>query len=156
MSDRMESSEFGNVTRSRRELFTLILFGIGITLSYGLFGFFSWGFLRPKRVARKTQMFVGFADDIGVGSSTTFISPKGERFLLLRDQGDIFTAYSSRCPHLGCKVHWQESSRQYFCPCHAGIFDSNGVGISGPPKGLHLKPCEIVTRGRALYAMVEP
>ena len=44
-----------------------------------------------------------------------------------------FAARSLACTHLGCKVRWSPENRRYYCPCHAGIFDAEGVPISGPP-----------------------
>ena len=40
---------------------------------------------------------------------------------------------SSVCPHLGCTVPWRQEKRQFICPCHVGVFASDGTRISGPP-----------------------
>ncbi len=40
---------------------------------------------------------------------------------------------SSICPHLGCSIPWSEAKGQFICPCHVGIFASDGSLISGPP-----------------------
>ena len=37
------------------------------------------------------------------------------------------------CPHLGCPVSSYPAQKQFVCPCHGGIFDTNGRLISGPP-----------------------
>jgi menaquinol-cytochrome c reductase iron-sulfur subunit len=47
---------------------------------------------------------------------------------------DKLTVFSSVCTHLSCNVIWQEETRVFECPCHAGKFDVNGRPISGPPK----------------------
>ncbi|MCL1693619.1 MAG: Rieske 2Fe-2S domain-containing protein [Actinomycetia bacterium] len=31
-----------------------------------------------------------------------------------------------KCPHLGCKVPWCESSGQFECPCHGSVFNRAG------------------------------
>ena len=46
---------------------------------------------------------------------------------------DDFIALSSTCPHLGCQVHWEAAHDRFFCPCHNGVFDPSGRGLSGPP-----------------------
>ena len=46
---------------------------------------------------------------------------------------DDFLALSSVCPHLGCRVHWESNHNRFFCPCHNGAFNAQGVAISGPP-----------------------
>jgi menaquinol-cytochrome c reductase iron-sulfur subunit len=47
---------------------------------------------------------------------------------------DQLTVFSSVCTHLSCNVIWQEETKVFECPCHAGRFDANGQPISGPPK----------------------
>ncbi|MCX6030927.1 MAG: Rieske (2Fe-2S) protein [Chloroflexi bacterium] len=42
-------------------------------------------------------------------------------------------AFALICTHLGCIVQWQEGKKEFFCPCHQGIFDQFGEVISGPP-----------------------
>jgi Rieske Fe-S protein len=42
-------------------------------------------------------------------------------------------ALSAVCPHLGCSVNWDERRGQFVCPCHGGVFASDGTYISGPP-----------------------
>lgn len=42
-------------------------------------------------------------------------------------------AFNAACTHLQCLVEWDSQQRKFLCPCHAGIFDSDGKNISGPP-----------------------
>jgi cytochrome b6-f complex iron-sulfur subunit len=42
-----------------------------------------------------------------------------------------------RCPHLGCRISWCESSREFECPCHGSRFNRAGEVRSGPaPRGM--------------------
>jgi menaquinol-cytochrome c reductase iron-sulfur subunit len=43
------------------------------------------------------------------------------------------TVLSSTCPHLGCPVNWHVDQARFVCPCHGGIFNSEGSHIGGPP-----------------------
>lgn len=44
---------------------------------------------------------------------------------------------SSVCPHLGCSIGWSETRGQFLCPCHVGVFGSDGSLVSGPvPRGM--------------------
>jgi Rieske Fe-S protein len=52
---------------------------------------------------------------------------------VITENGRDFTALSNICTHLGCRVRWIPDSKTFFCPCHNGIFDSQGQVISGPP-----------------------
>jgi menaquinol-cytochrome c reductase iron-sulfur subunit len=46
--------------------------------------------------------------------------------------GEIYV-FSNVCTHLGCRVTWKEDKKEYFCPCHDGIFNLEGEIVSGPP-----------------------
>jgi menaquinol-cytochrome c reductase iron-sulfur subunit len=48
-----------------------------------------------------------------------------------RDQ-DI-TVLSPICPHLGCPVNVHPKEGRFVCPCHGGVFNSDGAYVSGPP-----------------------
>ena len=42
-----------------------------------------------------------------------------------------------RCPHLGCRVSWCESSREFECACHGSFFNRAGELRTGPaPRGM--------------------
>ena len=58
-------------------------------------------------------------------------------------KGDLL-ALSQKCPHLGCKVPFCESSGRFECPCHGSIFDIGGEYITGPsPRGMDRYPLDV-------------
>jgi menaquinol-cytochrome c reductase iron-sulfur subunit len=44
-----------------------------------------------------------------------------------------FIAFSINCRHLGCPVRWVEGARLFMCPCHGGVYYSDGTRAAGPP-----------------------
>jgi len=52
---------------------------------------------------------------------------------VLTGNGRDFIAMSNICTHLGCRVRWISDQEIFFCPCHNGVFDKEGVVVSGPP-----------------------
>jgi cytochrome b6-f complex iron-sulfur subunit len=66
-------------------------------------------------------------------------------------------ALSNVCPHLGCKVHWEEDKRQFFCPCHGGAFNPGGTAIAGPPadEKKDLKKFALKKVGENLFIEIE-
>jgi len=99
-------------------------------------------FMQPRRLEGEFGGVVnaGSVDSFPVGSVTEF--PDG-RFYLVR-VADGFLALSNRCTHLGCAVHWQSGSQQFFCPCHASSFDQLGDVQNPPaPRALDTLPIEI-------------
>mgnify|MGYP001818260849 CR=1 FL=1 len=56
---------------------------------------------------------------------------------VLTENGRDYIAMSNICTHLGCRVRWIDEQERFFCPCHNGIFDKEGLIVSGPiPKPL--------------------
>jgi menaquinol-cytochrome c reductase iron-sulfur subunit len=51
-----------------------------------------------------------------------------------RDAGDKFTVFAVNCAHLGCPVRWFPQSELFMCPCHGGVYYSNGERAAGPPE----------------------
>jgi len=47
--------------------------------------------------------------------------------------GDAFQVFAINCTHLGCPVRWFAESELFMCPCHGGVFYSDGRHASGPP-----------------------
>ena len=52
---------------------------------------------------------------------------------LRREPGDRLVAFSVNCTHLGCPVRWEPSANLFMCPCHGGVYYSNGQVAGGPP-----------------------
>jgi cytochrome b6-f complex iron-sulfur subunit len=53
--------------------------------------------------------------------------------IVIRTGSSTYAALSETCTHAGCSVSYSSSSKQLVCPCHGGVFDSNGNVVSGPP-----------------------
>lgn len=49
------------------------------------------------------------------------------------DEDGQFTAFSINCAHLGCPVRWLQSANLFMCPCHGGVYYSDGNVAAGPP-----------------------
>ncbi|MBV8550353.1 MAG: ubiquinol-cytochrome c reductase iron-sulfur subunit [Acidobacteriaceae bacterium] len=41
-------------------------------------------------------------------------------------------AFGPRCTHLGCAHHWDDTQRQFVCPCHNSRFSIAGDVVAGP------------------------
>ena len=118
---------------TRRGALALILMGVGLVLSYGLLAAQGFLFLLPRRLRPKVRwLFAGRLDQYREGAVRKFTGLDGTDILIKRNPGGI-EAFSSVCPHLGCRVHWVPSRKEFFCPCHNAVFDGDGVAVSGPP-----------------------
>jgi len=55
-------------------------------------------------------------------------------------KGDI-VAFTPKCTHLGCNVHWNTEQQEFQCPCHGSRFSIDGAVTDGPaPRGLDTLP----------------
>ncbi len=52
----------------------------------------------------------------------------------VRRSGNAFTVFAINCAHLGCPVRWFSESQLFMCPCHGGIYYSDGSRAAGPPE----------------------
>jgi menaquinol-cytochrome c reductase iron-sulfur subunit len=52
---------------------------------------------------------------------------------LRRESATSFIAFSANCTHLGCPVRWMEGAQLFMCPCHGGVYYSDGNVAAGPP-----------------------
>jgi menaquinol-cytochrome c reductase iron-sulfur subunit len=58
--------------------------------------------------------------------------------------GGKFQVFAINCAHLGCPVRWFPQSGLFMCPCHGGVYYSDGSRASGPPeRGLFKYPYRV-------------
>ena len=58
--------------------------------------------------------------------------------------GTKFQVFAINCAHLGCPVRWFPQSGLFMCPCHGGVYYSDGSRASGPPeRGLFEYPYKV-------------
>lgn len=116
-------------------LFRLVEWAFGLSIVGFLIPVIEYLSPKPREGAANTLMDPGGnpvkPDDVakeGFKMGLAF----GEPTIVIVDQGAL-KAYSAVCTHLGCIVGWRPNQKDFFCPCHAGRFDSNGGVLSGPP-----------------------
>jgi Rieske Fe-S protein len=152
----MESAKLKN----RREWLGAVAMAVGLVASYGVLAFQGFLFLLPNRKQLKMRdLFAGRINQFEVGGVKRFLDLEGNEILIRRKSEGEFQAFSSTCPHLGCKVRWEEDEQHYLCPCHRGIFDVEGVGIDGPPadggQSLAPIPLKVDSQAGVLYVQVK-
>lgn len=87
---------------------------------------------------------VGNVDDFPIGSTklVNFDNADSEPYAgmlaksaawLRRADRNNFKAFAVNCSHLGCPVRWEEGAHLFMCPCHGGVYYSDGSVAAGPP-----------------------
>lgn len=56
----------------------------------------------------------------------------GQRVGVYRDKEDKYYFVTTKCPHLGCKLEWNQNEMTWDCPCHGSRFDYRGNLITNP------------------------
>jgi len=123
----------GETNKTRRGIVALILMSVGLALSYGVLAVEGLLFLLPRRLEPKVRwLFAGRLDGYKEGAVQKFLDLRGNEILVKKDAHGL-EAFSSVCPHLGCRVHWVPDRHEFICPCHNAVFNGAGVAVSGPP-----------------------
>jgi cytochrome b6-f complex iron-sulfur subunit len=71
------------------------------------------------------------------------------RFYVTQHDGGLRALYQ-KCPHLGCRVPFCDTSQRFECPCHGSVYNLIGEYVQGPaPRGMDRFPIQIVA-GRVM------
>ncbi len=52
---------------------------------------------------------------------------------LRRTTDGAYLAFVGVCTHLDCNVSFLPEQNRFFCACHDGWYDENGMNVGGPP-----------------------
>ena len=137
-------SEEPSVTR--KNFMALTTIGIGGVLAAGMFipglAYIIGQVLKEQETGEWIR--VGPTSKVEIGTPTLF-SAEIERqtgwitnnesltVYVYTENGRDYIAMSNICTHLGCRVRWIDDTQEFFCPCHNGVFDKQGLVVSGPP-----------------------
>lgn len=144
---------------TRRDWLAKVTMGAGLVLAYGTLAVQGMLFLLPKQLKAKTRrLFAGQINQYKVGNVQSFYDLQGNEILVKRSETG-FEAFSSICPHLGCRVQWVAEKQEFFCPCHRGGFDADGKAIYGPPadgeQNLYRVPLTVDEESGVVYIEVK-
>jgi cytochrome b6-f complex iron-sulfur subunit len=141
----------------RRNFLTWGLMTAGLLASFGAAAGFAARYIYPRRALRRMrEIFLTPLRDVPTGKGKVYDLPGGGTALVTHTGTEV-VALSNVCPHLGCKVHWEEDNRRFFCPCHNGVFDPSGKALSGPPadEGKNLERYAVKQVGDNLFIEIE-
>ncbi|MCH7901522.1 MAG: Rieske 2Fe-2S domain-containing protein [Acidobacteria bacterium] len=97
----------------------------------------AWDVLKPANAAQVGPVRTVHLEDVPDVGVLEVAAMSG----YLTKVDDEVVALWWRCPHLGCKVPWCDSSGQFECPCHGSVFNRVGEYRRGPsPRGMDSYP----------------
>ena len=74
-------------------------------------------------IAKMSDLTVGKPVLADYGDDVLFLIKKSETQVVVLSQ---------TCPHVGCKLSFNDSTKQFDCPCHASSFSIDGKRVGGP------------------------
>jgi cytochrome b6-f complex iron-sulfur subunit len=89
-----------------------------------------------------------FGGIVGAGSPSDYKEGTVRYFqdgrFYVASAGNSLVALYQKCPHLGCRVPFCDSSGRFECPCHGSIYNDRGEYVQGPaPRGMDRFPLAI-------------
>lgn len=87
-------------------------------------------FFWPNKIGKfGSKINVPAASVPKVGASP-IVNQDGKFWLINNEDGAL--ALYWKCVHLGCTVPWNETEKQFHCPCHGSIYNREGIRTAGP------------------------
>ena len=122
-----------NEVHSRRKFLSLIGWGSFLAAIGALFAGTIKALFPRVLYEPPTKFNVGKPEDY-LKENITLIT-EAKAFIDRDDQG-IF-AISAVCTHLKCRVNYDSSANEFWCPCHGAVYTRDGTNTFGPaPKPL--------------------
>ncbi len=59
------------------------------------------------------------------------ITEKTSTWLVKMSDSEV-VAFAPQCTHLGCAYHYDDTSKDFLCPCHTSAFSIDGKVLTGP------------------------
>jgi Rieske Fe-S protein len=76
----------------------------------------------PTALAKVSDLVEGKPVSYEYGDDTVFLIKTGGKVIAL----------NAACPHVACKLSWDDAKKEFTCPCHASFFTIDGKKKSGP------------------------
>jgi menaquinol-cytochrome c reductase iron-sulfur subunit len=118
---------------------------VGIVLALPIVGYLLSPVIRQRQPGSQSWLSLGPLDQFPEGQTrlATYRHPAtgpadGETANIpcwvRHVDGGQFQVFAINCAHLGCPVRWFPQSGLFMCPCHGGVYYSDGSRASGPPE----------------------
>ena len=117
----------------RRKLLKSVAAFVPISAAFAGLAAMGIRFVTPVKREINRKIFTVGLEELPMNATKRFQDLRGRDLMLVRTGEREVKAISTVCTHLGCTVFWQKDRQEFFCPCHNGRFDKNGVVLEGPP-----------------------
>jgi menaquinol-cytochrome c reductase iron-sulfur subunit len=130
---------------TRRRFFERVCIGLGALCS-AILAVPAVGFILAPLFEKTPQLWrdVGKVSNFEIGKTVSVVIEDSSPLpwagvtaktgaWLRRVNENEFIAFAVNCSHLGCPVRWMAEANLFMCPCHGGVYYSDGRVAAGPP-----------------------
>ena len=71
------------------------------------------------------------AAELTPDSPSKLVEVEGEPVIIVREADNQIRAFTATCTHLGCIVSFKPDVPGFYCKCHGGKYDVNGINVPG-------------------------
>ena len=103
----------------------------------------------------QTSATVAFSD-LTPQKPSKLIEINDEPIIVVREKNDAIRAFTATCTHLGCTVSYHPEQPGFYCKCHQGRYDDNGVNIPGTRPKSPLTELTVIDKGTELEIQLTP
>ena len=124
-------------------------------------------FLAPFTYA--TSKFLSFQGAFGGNKTAKFsaseltpqepsklVEIEGEPVIVVREADNSIRAFTATCTHLGCTVSYRPQMPGFYCKCHNGKYDVNGVNVPGTRPKSPLTELQVTLQADDLEVSLTP
>lgn len=101
------------------------------------------------------------AGELTAESPAKIVNIGEDPVIVVREDDDTIRAFSAKCTHLACTVSFRaelpgKGMPGFYCKCHKGMYDANGVNIPGTRPKRPLTELTITEDGETLEVSLLP
>jgi nitrite reductase/ring-hydroxylating ferredoxin subunit len=102
-----------------------------------------------------TDVVIGI-DDVNAQHPSKLLNINDEPVLVIYQADKGVRAFNATCTHLGCTVSYQPEVPGFYCKCHHGRYDANGVNVPGTRPKSPLTEFTILPKGDQIDVTLIP
>ena len=106
-----------------------------------------------RKSGGKTQLRL---DELNTPTRSKHIEIAEEPVIVVHSTDDKVRAFTASCTHLGCIVSYRPEEPGFYCKCHKGKFDGDGVNVPGSKPKSPLTELPVIVEGDIINITLKP
>jgi Rieske Fe-S protein len=106
-----------------------------------------------RRTGGKAQIKLS---ELRTSTRSKHIEIAEEPVIVIQSTDNKVRAFTASCTHLGCIVSYRPQEPGFYCKCHKGKFDGNGVNVPGSKPKSPLTELPIQITGDVITITLKP